>query len=132
MMKENVSQGSRKILNVPVDIPPFGGLVIRVRCGRLDVPVRAFTTGQLASILGRLPQTIQTWERKGIIPPPANRIRKRGRWRVYTQDEVQVILDAYHESHAGEAFHLRATRFPQLVKSGFKQLLHGVDHARVV
>ena len=93
----------------------------------MKAEVIAFTTPELASIMGgRSALTIHIWERNGIIPPPSNYVRKGGSWRMYTEDEVQIMLDAYHESMAGEAFHIRRTKFPALVAKGFKSLVKGV------
>lgn len=122
---------SRKVQGVPKTAPKTDRWV-SVKSGGKQARVAAYTAPELAMVMNRKPLTINIWERRGIIPPPANYARKGGSWRIYTQDEVQVILDAYHESLAGEAFHLRRTKFPELVAAGFKALVKGVKKERYV
>lgn len=68
---------------------------------------RFYTVGALASILGRSPVTIRSWEQKGWLPraryrsPPPSREQIPGRdpigKRLYTQQQVECVVEAYRQ-----------------------------------
>lgn len=58
---------------------------------------RVFSTGEVARLLNRKTVTIRTWEQKGIIPravyvKPGKNKDKRGRRRLYTQEQVEGMV----------------------------------------
>ena len=58
--------------------------------------LRVGTTVTLAVELKRGKDAIASWERSGILPEPAFRTPKG--WRLYTEDQVAAVADAYKTS----------------------------------
>ena len=67
--------------------------LMKVTVNGVDRTVSMYTLGQLSYKLNLQPQTIRKWEIQGIIPPPT--YRSRGRHRLYTEFEVDIILKVY-------------------------------------
>jgi DNA-binding transcriptional MerR regulator len=51
--------------------------------------MRSVKIGDLAKMLGRHPETVRRYERRGLIPP-ARRDPVAG-WRIYSQEETEAI-----------------------------------------
>lgn len=60
--------------------------------------VKLFGIASLASVIGRTPQTIRTWEIAGTIPPtPFYDVRGTGdhqiKNRLYTEEQIQLVAE---------------------------------------
>jgi hypothetical protein len=87
-----------------------------------------FTTGQLASALGRQAVTIRKWEREGIIPKPTHKVigeggDPRGNRRLYTREQVEGIVAIAREEGLlkGDQRSVRATQFTDRVIELFRR-----------
>ena len=73
--------------------------------------IQMFTVGKLALAVNRKAVTIRSWEKQGIIPratyrtPPPSGQQLPGKppkgRRLYSQDQVDLILDAINTYHIG-------------------------------
>lgn len=93
----------------PIDFDdPFDGVVFKEIV--IDgIKKRFYTTGSVAQVLNRSPQTVRIWERKGWIPAPTYRTKKpsggklrnpnsKG-YRLYSHEQVEVLIQALKVSH---------------------------------
>lgn len=95
----------------------------------VDTPVRMHTSGQLAKRLGRLPQTMRVWEKRGILPEAL--YRNAAKDRLYTEVQVSGIVAAYDEAEerfgtALVSYRISSTNFAELVAEFWKQHPLGV------
>ncbi len=100
----------------------------------LEVPVRMYTTGQLAKRLGRKTQTMRVWERKGILPEALYRSATRD--RLYTAFQVAGILVAYDEAEQSHgtslvSFRIASTSFVAAVKRLWDDFPLGLDERKL-
>jgi hypothetical protein len=75
--------------------------------------------GTLAKRIGRSSLTIRRWERTGVIPSPSFR---RGRWRMYTNDEIDLLASLVEEVGLKRGVQIETTDFKQKATVGMKQL----------
>lgn len=76
--------------------------------------------GTLANALGRTPNTIRAWEVSGAIPDTFFK-DKHGR-RLYSADQINVMVSAAERSKIAQGKALRNTSFSRWVYKGFEEL----------
>lgn len=79
-----------------------------------------FYIDRLASELGRTPQTIRKWEVSGILPKPIFK-DKNGR-RLYTDEQIQVIVDCAEKSNVRVGYSIANTNFSPRVFKALEEL----------
>lgn len=79
-----------------------------------------FYIGTVANSLGRTPNTIRSWEISGVIPETFFK-DKNGR-RLYTSEQIEVILSAAIRAKISQGRSLRNTSFSRWVYEGFEKL----------
>jgi DNA-binding transcriptional MerR regulator len=99
-----------------------------------EIPVKMFSTGQLAKKLGRKAQTMRIWERKGIIPESMYRTASQD--RLYTAFQVRLIVTAYRRGvrrFGAEKMRTRisSTNFIELVQKIWDRYPLGIDEDKL-
>jgi hypothetical protein len=90
----------------------------------LEVEVWMYSTGALAHSLSRSSQTVRLWEKNGVLPTAMYR-DDRGR-RMYTQDQVEMVVGVF-EKFAGEnAFAWKDSGIPEMIKTEWANMPAGV------
>lgn len=94
------------------------------RCQEIVLPngikLDLFYIGTVANTLGRTSNTIRAWEISGVIPETFFK-DKNGR-RLYTAEQIDVILNAAVRAKITQGSSLRNTSFSRWVYEGFEKL----------
>jgi len=92
--------------------------VFNVEIGGVSIPVKMFSTGQLARVIGRKAQALRLWEKNGMLP--GSLYRKGNGERLYTEFQVNAIAEAFESTRRkyGKMAYTRIsqTDFPALLK----------------
>lgn len=82
--------------------------------------VELFYIGELASALGRSPQTVRRWEIAKVIPPTI--FKDRQNRRLYTREQIDTLVSIAEkcEIQAGKAFY--RTTFVKEATEAFRVL----------
>jgi len=79
-----------------------------------------FYVQSLAEALGRSSQTVRRWEIAGVIPPCL--FKDKLNRRLYTQEQIDVIVRIAEECKIQQGHSLRLNPFPKKVKEALEEL----------
>ena len=82
--------------------------------------VELFYINTLAEALGRTPQTIRKWEVSGILPDCL--FRDKLKRRMYSAEQVAVIVECAEKSHVRQGYSVANTNFAPRVKEALATL----------
>lgn len=93
----------------------------QIQYGGKEIPVKMYTTGQVAKKLGRTTQTIRIWEKNGLIPEATYRTAAHD--RLYTELQLNLLIEAYRK--AVKRFGARKVQ-TRIGSTNFSELAHQI------
>jgi hypothetical protein len=98
-------------------------LQLKDGAGKLvEVPV--FRVGELARAVGCSRATARSWERDGVLPEASH--RTAANWRLYTEAQVQCVVETYREVAASGRG--RSRRMAELLRERWARMPRGVGN----
>lgn len=83
--------------------------------------VELYSIGELAFRLGRATDTVRKWEIGGIIPPTC--FHDRNGCRMYTLEQINLIVDTATECRILQGRYLSVSGFPKKLAERWKPLI---------
>jgi hypothetical protein len=142
-MKERALESKKRFKELENEDLLSGGIVKRgpksSKVHRLELPgnrsynVTMLTIGQLSKALGRVPQTIRSWEEKGYIPRAIYRDSNDN--RLYTEFQVKKLQEFLFRARDVDGatkirYNIGITIFPKLAHKLWEEYPYGIDPSK--